>query len=471
MADISILSRLVGAYNRNVDLSKNALVVGSLKIGEISPVELTKAIAEKLIAMQGKADADGTYDTSYHTKTILASVDAGEGASLVGIEDAGGFYAGSSVEDALQELGSAVGTGLATDISYSNATSGLVATNVQTAIDEVEARVDATEIVANAAIPASQKGVANGVASIDANGFVPISQIPPAAIERLVIVADEVARFSLTIATVQNGDTVKQVDTDVMYYVKDEDNLDSALGYEVYSAGTASAVEFSGILNLPNTLAGYGILDDSDSISEGAVNLYFTDERAQDAVASSLNNTSTIEFTYDGLNRKLEADVIANSIGKLEANETIADQSTIVGGNDVALKVSRAPQLATIEVAGEILEASTLLAVRFSRSSDAGFVAGSMLKADNDSSLADNFDVQGLCYEGAQVEDTESFKMISEGEISVMAHGLDIGEPIFLGASGAITQTPPGIGYATVKLGTVKDANIIRVKIQIVTGG
>ena len=85
-------------------------------------------------------------------------------------------------------------------------------------------------------------------------GLIPINQIPPAALERLVVVADQAARFALTTATVQNGDTVKQNDTGVLYFVKDDTNLGNASGYEVYSAGTASSVAYSGITGKPAEL-------------------------------------------------------------------------------------------------------------------------------------------------------------------------------------------------------------------------
>lgn len=107
----------------------------------------------------------------------------------------------------------------------------------------------------------SAKGAVNGYAGLDANSFVPLVNIPPAALERLVIVADQAARFALTTATVQNGDTVKQVDTNVLYFVKDDTNLANAAGYEVYSAGTASSVAWSGVTGTPTTVAGYGITD------------------------------------------------------------------------------------------------------------------------------------------------------------------------------------------------------------------
>ena len=72
------------------------------------------------------------------------------------------------------------------------------------------------------------------------NGVVPISQIPPVVIERLVKVADDTARFALTTETVQNGDTVQTIDNNKMYAVIDDTHLDSEQGYQVYVAGMAA---------------------------------------------------------------------------------------------------------------------------------------------------------------------------------------------------------------------------------------
>lgn len=78
------------------------------------------------------------------------------------------------------------------------------------------------------------------VAWLDESGKVPMSILPPAAIERLVVVADDAARFALTIDTVQLGDTVKVTSTNKMYMVIDTDHLDSESGYSVYVAGRAA---------------------------------------------------------------------------------------------------------------------------------------------------------------------------------------------------------------------------------------
>lgn len=72
------------------------------------------------------------------------------------------------------------------------------------------------------------------------DGLIPVSQIPPVVIERLVKVADDTARFALTTATVQNGDTVQTIDNNKMYAVIDDTNLDSEQGYQVYVAGMAA---------------------------------------------------------------------------------------------------------------------------------------------------------------------------------------------------------------------------------------
>ena len=98
-------------------------------------------------------------------------------------------------------------------------------------------------------------GDGSGLTSLNASqittGTIDIARLPSGALERLVIVDDLAARFALTTDDVQLGDTVKQADTGVMYYVKDIDHLDSAAGYEPYSAGSATSVPWSGVTSKP----------------------------------------------------------------------------------------------------------------------------------------------------------------------------------------------------------------------------
>ena len=71
------------------------------------------------------------------------------------------------------------------------------------------------------------------------NGKVPLSEIPKTALDNLVKVADDTARFALTTDQVQNGDTVYVIATDLMYLVVDDTKLNQEAGYQGYSA-TAS---------------------------------------------------------------------------------------------------------------------------------------------------------------------------------------------------------------------------------------
>lgn len=103
------------------------------------------------------------------------------------------------------------------------------------------------------------------ISTIDASwitrGTINIDRLPHGALERCVVVADQAARFALTTAQVQSGDTVKQNDTGVMYFVVDDTQLNVAAGYEEYTAGAATSVPWSGVQKTPTTLAGYGITD------------------------------------------------------------------------------------------------------------------------------------------------------------------------------------------------------------------
>lgn len=82
-------------------------------------------------------------------------------------------------------------------------------------------------------------------------GTIDIDRLPQGALERLVKVADQAARYALTAADVQLGDTVQQLDTGVMYVVTDETKLDSADGYTEYTAGSATSVPWSGVTGKP----------------------------------------------------------------------------------------------------------------------------------------------------------------------------------------------------------------------------
>ncbi len=102
-----------------------------------------------------------------------------------------------------------------------------------------------------------------------ASGIIPLDRLPAAAIEKLVVVADETARFLLTTATVVNGDTVKENDTGYLFFVVDDTQLDSSDGYMPYTAGSASSIAWTNITDKPSTISGFGI---TDGINTAALN-------------------------------------------------------------------------------------------------------------------------------------------------------------------------------------------------------
>ena len=97
-----------------------------------------------------------------------------------------------------------------------------------------------------------------GITEVEAEkitGIIDIERLPKGALERCVGVADDTARFKLTSANVQTGDTVKVTATGKMYFVTDDTKLSEEAGYEVYTAGSAASVPWSGVTGKPSTFA------------------------------------------------------------------------------------------------------------------------------------------------------------------------------------------------------------------------
>ncbi len=113
-----------------------------------------------------------------------------------------------------------------------------------------------------AKLDASQKGVANGVATLDANGFVPLAQLPP-QVKEIKVVADITARDALTTkysglsVYVQDATDDPTVKTGGAYYIYNGSNW-----VKVAEAESLDVVlDWNEIINKPTTLAGFGITD------------------------------------------------------------------------------------------------------------------------------------------------------------------------------------------------------------------
>jgi len=169
--------------------------------------------------------------------------------------------------------------------------------------------------------------LSNFDASKITSGTIDIARIPHGALERCVVVANDTARFALTSDDVQVGDTVKVTATGLMYFVVDIDHLDTEAGYEVYTAGTASAVEWSGVLNKPSIDT--TLTQDGNFADAGATgNAITVAETNASTIANNAFNAanaaqSTANDAYDAANNAA-GDVanVASDLANL-ANEVI----------------------------------------------------------------------------------------------------------------------------------------------------
>ena len=182
-------------------------------------------------------------------------------------------------------------------------------------IDAVNDRVDSvvadvTDLQTNSAtkdeLSAATTAIDNKFNNFDAawvksiNGSkLPLTVIPEGALEQLFIIPN-LAVLADKSATgypkdASNGDTLKDQDSGVMYYIKDETVLGTpnyAEGIEEYTAGKASYVDWENVNATPSTLDGYGITD--------AVSLT-TYQSLQDRVTSLEAKVAALEARIDNI--------------------------------------------------------------------------------------------------------------------------------------------------------------------------
>lgn len=160
-------------------------------------------------------------------------------------------------------------------------------------------------------------------------GVIDISHIPQGALERLVQVADDTARFKLTTAQVQLGDTVKVQSTGRMYIVVDESKLSSAAGYMEYTAGQAAQVPWSGVTGKPTTLGGYGITDAAAKNHTHPISNVTGLQNNLDGLDDRITALETFTGTTEGLGGM--ASVLQMQGHSVMAFDGFVDSATITG--------------------------------------------------------------------------------------------------------------------------------------------
>ena len=555
MADISILSRLIDGVQRNVDVSQNSLIVGSLKVGSSSPTELTKSILNNLISLQNGSDVAASlhhHDSLYYRKTALNSTTGGSsGAKQIGVSGTPSNHSPASadvqayldsIDSALSSAGNEKSDSVFRIVDNGDATKKIafeaagIATATTRTITMPDANVDLGNLTNNnisasagilesklaldystaslntaisGKISSSEKGAANGVATLDAGGKVPVSQLPNS-----VMTFEGTWDASTNTPTLADGTG----NAGMVYLVTVAGTQDLGSGYQIFAPGdwvvanssvvwqnsinSNAVVSVNGstgvvVVNAINQLTGdvttsaaSGSQSLVSTISNSAVTLAKIASNAVDEnkiVSTALSasgaltggsgsklawvpDNSTLEINANAARIKdlgvTTAKLAATSVTAAKLGSDVAGAG-MSGGNGSALAVAYAPSIkADSEIAGEAFSAATLYAVRYGQNAE---TAGRMYKADNDATSTDNFYAMGLMLTSGALSAADPMPAVTKaGLMSAPSHGFTIGKPVYLSTSGAVTSTAPSsANSAIVRLGIVKDANTIDIQVQV----
>lgn len=157
----------------------------------------------------------------------------------------------------------------------------------------------------------TEKGANNGVATLDGGGKVPVSQLPNS-------IMDYLGTWNANTNTPTLADGVGNAGD--VYITDTAGTTDFGAGPITFALGDwvvyngsvwQKSINSNSVVSV-NSQTGIVSLD-TDDIPEGTA-LYFTDERAQDAVGNILDNTARIELTYDDAGNSISADIVTGSV-------------------------------------------------------------------------------------------------------------------------------------------------------------
>ena len=153
-----------------------------------------------------------------------------------------------------------------------------------------------------------QKGANNGICELDANGLVPTNHLPPLAITDVHVVADAAARLALV---AQEGDVAIQTDDSSSW---------------IYDGSAWVAFGVSGAVVSVNGQTGTVSLD-TDDVSEGSSNLYYTSTRVNSAFDTRLATKTTDNLTEGSTNLYFTSTRFDNSLGT-KTTDNLTEGST-----------------------------------------------------------------------------------------------------------------------------------------------
>lgn len=177
-------------------------------------------------------------------------------------------------------------------------------------------------------------------------GTIDLARLPQGALERLTVVADDTVRFKLTSSTIQKGDTVKVTSTGKMYYVVDETKLSTEAGYEVYAAGTAASVPWSGVTGKPGTYTPSSHTHDDRYYTETEIDTKLKTKSNMNTYISNngegISIAPTSLITPDGLQRiNYTLDILpatSETIGGVKVGNTLTIDNGILNAKQIGIE-------------------------------------------------------------------------------------------------------------------------------------
>lgn len=267
---------------------------------------------------------------------LQSQIDAISGSSLTAIQ---------SELDATQ-----AGAGLNPDGSYAPEASAIYISGatslheadvlLDSAVDALQLGLDSLDTYVNATfIPLTEKGSANGVATLDANSKIPSSQLPAIAITDVHVVADIPARDALT---VEEGDVAKVTDSgnglpktyiydgSIWIEIESGSDVDSVFGRT--GAVVATYGDYSA------SLISYGV----GSNVEAKLNSLQSEIDAEESARAS-GDASLAQDILNEQNARVSADnALDGRLDVLEARVWVKEKFSIVNGQ-TSVTLSFAP--------------------------------------------------------------------------------------------------------------------------------
>jgi len=194
-------------------------------------------------------------------------------------------------------------------------------------------------------IESSEKGAANGVVPLNGSSKIDATYLPS--------YVDDVLEYADFASLPAEGETGK------IYVTLDDNKAFRWTGSIYLEISPSEVVSVNGQTGI--------VVLDTDDIDEGSTNLYFTEERAQDAVAAALIDSSSIDFTYDDVENEITAVVLPAGVDHDQLQNFIADEhvdhstveietaanSGLSGGGDIT-----ATRSLVVDITGTTLETS-----------------------------------------------------------------------------------------------------------------